>query len=48
MNFPTLVGVIAVMLLILKIIKASAKLVVSSVVIAVAVYFVMYILPSLL
>lgn len=48
LNFITLVIVIVIMLIVLNLIKASIKLIASAGVIAVIVYFAMYILPTLI
>ena len=48
LDFVTLVIVIVIMLIVLNLIKASIKLIASASVIAVIVYFAMYILPTLI
>jgi hypothetical protein len=48
LDFVTLVIVIVIMLIVLNLIKASIKLIASAAVIAVIVYFAMYILPTLI
>ena len=48
LDFITLVIVIVIMLIVLNLIKASIKLIASEAVIAVIVYFAMYILPTLI
>jgi len=47
MDLMTLIIIVAVMLLVLTLLKATAKLMIWSVVIAVIVYAVMYILPNM-
>lgn len=48
MDFPTLVIIIAVMLLVLKFLKASAKLLITATLIAAVAYFAVYILPTMI
>lgn len=48
LDFVTLVIAIVIMLIVLNLIKASIKLIASAAVIAVIVYFAMYILPTLI
>lgn len=48
MSLGALIIIVAIMLVALKIIKASIKLMISAAAIAVVIYFVLYIVPTLI